>query len=88
MNPSFSASLKPYLAALGHAGRHQEAAAARGRLLTIEPDFTIESFIAGSPLARGADRELYSEGLRLAGLPMGDAVTAQSALVGGDTHNF
>jgi DNA-binding SARP family transcriptional activator/TolB-like protein len=88
MNPSFSASLKPYLAALGHAGRHQEAAAARARLLTIEPDFTIEGFIAGSPLARGADRELYSEGLRLAGLPMGDSVTVQSALVGGETHNF
>jgi DNA-binding SARP family transcriptional activator/TolB-like protein len=88
MNPSFSASLKPYLAALGHTGRHQEAAAARQRLLAIEPDFTVKGFIAGSPLARGADRELYSEGLRLAGLPMGEQVTTGSALVGGETHSF
>ena len=88
MNPSFSASLKPYLAALGHTGRHQEAAAARERLLTIEPDFTVAWFIAGSPLARAADREVYSEGLRLAGLPMGDRVTAGSAMVGGETHSF
>jgi len=88
MNPSFSASLKPYLAALGHTGRHQEAAAARERLLAIEPDFTIEGFTAGSPLARAADRDVYSEGLRLAGLPMGNRVTAGSALVGGETHSF
>lgn len=88
MNPSFSASLKPYLAALGHTGRHQEAAAARQRLSAIEPDFTVEGFIAGSPLARAADRELYSEGLRLAGLPIGDPVTGRSALVGGETHSF
>jgi len=88
MNPSFSASLKPYLAALGHTGRHQEAAAARERLLAIEPDFTVDGFIAGSPLARAADREVYSEGLRLAGMPMGNRVTAGSALVGGETHSF
>ena len=88
MNPSFSASLKPYLAALGHTGRHQEAAAARERLLAIEPDFTVDGFIAGSPFARAADREVYSEGLRLAGMPMGNRVTAGSALVGGETHSF
>ncbi len=32
MNPSFSATYKPYLAALGHLGRAQEAAAVRRRL--------------------------------------------------------
>jgi DNA-binding SARP family transcriptional activator/TolB-like protein len=82
MNPSFSATLKPYLAALGHAGRYQEAAVARDRLLAIEPEFTIEGFIAASPLARSADRELYAEGLRLAGLPVGGPGAAQSALTG------
>lgn len=69
MNPSFSATYKPYLAALGHAGRTQEAAIARQRLLALEPDFTIEGFISSSPLERAADRDVYANGLRLAGLP-------------------
>lgn len=86
MNPSFSASLKPYLAALGHTGRHQEAVAARQRLLTIEPDFTVENFIGGSPFARPVDRELYADGLRLAGLPSGHPDAGRSTLVRGDNH--
>jgi tetratricopeptide (TPR) repeat protein len=69
MNPSFSASCKPYLAALGHAGRTQEAATVCRRLLTIEPDFTVERFMATTPFVRRADNELYAEGLRLAGVP-------------------
>ena len=69
MNPSFSASCKAYLAALCHAGRTQEAAAVRRRLLAIEPDFTIEQFLATTPFVRRIDRELYAEGLRLAGIP-------------------
>jgi len=72
MNPSFSAAWKPYVAALGHVGRPQEAAAARQRLLAIEPDFTIERFMASAPFEREADRELYAEGLRLAGIPERD----------------
>jgi DNA-binding SARP family transcriptional activator/TolB-like protein len=69
MNPSFSATYKPYLAALGHLGRTQEAAVVRRRLLAIEPDFTVERFIATSPLERASDREHYAQGLRLAGVP-------------------
>ena len=69
MNPSFSATYKPYLAALGHLGRAQEAAVVRRRLLAIEPDFTVERFIATSPLERESDRDLFAEGLRLAGVP-------------------
>jgi hypothetical protein len=69
MNPSFSATYKPYLSALGHLGRTQEASVVRRRLLVIEPDFTVERFIATSPLERESDRDHYAEGLRLAGLP-------------------
>ncbi|HEY7577025.1 MAG TPA: BTAD domain-containing putative transcriptional regulator, partial [Acetobacteraceae bacterium] len=69
MNPSFSATYKPYLSALGHLGRTQEASVVRRRLLAIEPDFTVERFIATSPMERESDRDHYAEGLRLAGLP-------------------
>ena len=43
----------------------------RRRLLAIEPDFTVERFIATSPLERESDRDHYAEGLRLAGVPEG-----------------
>ena len=69
MNPALSAGFKPYLAALGHLGRTQEAVVARRRLLAIEPDFTVERFIATTSLERDGDRELVAEGLRLAGVP-------------------
>jgi DNA-binding SARP family transcriptional activator/TolB-like protein len=69
INPSFSATYKPYLAALGHLRRQQEAAVVRRRLLSIEPDFTVERFLATTPLEREADRVHYAEGLRLAGIP-------------------
>lgn len=67
INPSFSGGYKPYLAALGHLGRTEEAAAALRRLLAIEPDFTIERFLSKTPLEKAADRDNYAEGLRLAG---------------------
>ncbi len=69
MNSSLSAGFKPYLAALGHLGRSEEAAVARRRLLTIEPDFTVERFIATTSFERDCDRDLFAEGLRLAGVP-------------------
>jgi DNA-binding SARP family transcriptional activator/TolB-like protein len=72
LNPSFSAAWKPYVAALGQAGRLDEAAAARHRLLAIEPDFTIERFMASAPFEREGDRERYAAGLRLAGIPERD----------------
>jgi DNA-binding SARP family transcriptional activator/TolB-like protein len=77
MNPSLSAGFKPYLAALGHLGRAQEAATVLRRLLTIEPDFTIERFVASSPLERESDRDHYAEGLRLAGVPETAAEAAE-----------
>ena len=68
MNPTFSDNFKPYLAALGQLGRTQEAAAVRRRLLTLEPGFTVERFVATTPIERESDREHYAEGLRLAGV--------------------
>ena len=68
LNPALSASYKPYLAALGHLRRDQEAATIRRRLLAIEPDFTVERFLRSSPLERESDRLHYAEGLRLAGI--------------------
>ncbi len=79
MNPPMSAGGKPYLAALGHLGRTQEATVARRRLLAIEPDFTIERFLATTPLERESDRQLYAEGLRLAGIPQTAAEAATRA---------
>ena len=50
---SFSATYKPYLAALGHLRRDQEAATIRRRLLALEPDFTVERFLAKHPAGAG-----------------------------------
>jgi DNA-binding SARP family transcriptional activator/tetratricopeptide (TPR) repeat protein len=69
LNPSFSAAYKPYLAALGHLRRDQEAAGIRQRLLMLEPLFTIERFLENNPIERERDRMHYAEGLRLAGIP-------------------
>jgi tetratricopeptide (TPR) repeat protein len=69
MNPSFSAAFKPYLAALGHAGRLPEASVVLSRLLAIEPDFTIERFLATTPIEQPGNREHFAEGLRRAGVP-------------------
>jgi DNA-binding SARP family transcriptional activator/TolB-like protein len=80
MNPSFSAALKPYLAALGHAGRDREAAIARQKLLSMEPDFTVQRFIAAAPFDRETDRDLYAEGLRLAGIPECDKEAAEPTI--------
>ena len=69
MNPAFSAACKPYLAALGHLGRGEEAALVRARLLSIEPDFSIARFLESSPFERAEDRLHDAAGLKLAGLP-------------------
>ena len=80
MNPSFSATYKPYLAALGHLGRSREAAVVRRRLLAIEPDFSVERFIATSPLERESDRDHFAQGLRLAGVPEQAGESAEQLL--------
>jgi tetratricopeptide (TPR) repeat protein len=69
LNPSFSASYKPYLAALGHLRRDQEAAAVRRRLLALEPFFTVERFLKSNPMEHEDDKMHYAEGLCLAGVP-------------------
>ena len=71
LNPHFSAGLKHYLAALGHARLPDEAATVRERLLTIEPHFTVQEAIRRSPYENPAEMEHYARGLRLAGLPEG-----------------
>jgi DNA-binding SARP family transcriptional activator/TolB-like protein/Tfp pilus assembly protein PilF len=68
MNPAFSGACKPYLAALGHLGLQDEAAAVLGRLLAIEPGFTVRKFLESAPFERGEHRESYAEGLRKAGV--------------------
>jgi tetratricopeptide (TPR) repeat protein len=69
MNPAFSNGLKPYLAALGHLGHKQEATVVLGRLLAIEPNFTVQRFLATTPFKRAQDLEHYADGLRRAGVP-------------------
>ena len=77
MNPSFSAAYKPYLSALGHLGRSLEAEMVWQRLQGIEPHFSVQRFIATSPLERKSDRDHYAEGLRLARVPESVAGAAQ-----------
>jgi DNA-binding SARP family transcriptional activator/TolB-like protein len=81
LNPAFTAGYKPYLAALGHLHHDQEAATVRRRLLALEPDFTIERFLAANPLARESDRTHYAEGLRLAGIRERDPPEAHAPIV-------
>ncbi len=81
LNPSFSAGLKPYLAALGHIGREPEIAMVRRRLHALEPDFTVERFMATTPLERGGEREHFAEGLRLAGVRERDPPVANAPIV-------
>ena len=69
LNPPFSAAYKPYIAALGHLGRQEEAAAALQRLLAIEPDFTIGRWLRTTPLEVASLRDHYVGGLRRAGVP-------------------
>ena len=73
--PMLSAGFKPYLAALGHLGHVQEAAAARRRLLAIEPRFTVQGYSLSSPLESDEDRQHVAQGLRLAGVAEGDSPT-------------
>lgn len=66
--PRGAAPLVPYLAALGHLGRSEEAALVLRQLLAIAPHFSIRRFIAKTALVRRVDRECVVSGLCLAGL--------------------
>jgi hypothetical protein len=68
-NPLFSNGYKPFVAALGHLGRIDEAAPYVEKLLSLEPNFTVEQFGQVYPFKRPEDRERYLQGLRLAGVP-------------------
>jgi tetratricopeptide (TPR) repeat protein len=81
LNPSFSATYRPYLAALGHLRRDQEAALVRRRFLALEPDFTIERFLNNTPMARESDRLHFAEGLRLVGIRERDPPVANAPIV-------
>jgi DNA-binding SARP family transcriptional activator/TolB-like protein len=70
-NPEFSNAYKPLIAALGHLGRREEAAAYIKKLLSLEPNFTVASFGKVYPIRKPEDRERYMQGLRLAGVPEG-----------------
>jgi DNA-binding SARP family transcriptional activator/TolB-like protein len=69
LNPTLSSTYKGYLCALGHLGPSAEMLAIRTRLLQLEPGFCIRRALARTPLRGEADRALYAEGLRRAGLP-------------------
>ncbi|MBS0641036.1 MAG: hypothetical protein JSS43_14255 [Proteobacteria bacterium] len=81
LNSTFSATYKPYLAALGHLRRDQEATTVRRRLLSLEPDFTIERFLKTTPMVRESDRMHYAEGLRLAGIRERDPPVANAPIL-------
>lgn len=68
-NPEFSNGYKPLIAALGHLGRRQEAGPYVEKLLSLEPNFSIERFSMTYPFQRAEDRERYVLGLELAGVP-------------------
>ena len=70
-NPDFNNGYKPLIAALGHLGRPEEAAPYIGKLLSLEPGFTVASFGRVYPFRNPADRERYMQGLALAGVPAG-----------------
>jgi DNA-binding SARP family transcriptional activator len=67
-NPAFINGYKPLIASLGHLGRRAEAAPYVERLISLEPDFTIEKFRKAYPFKRPEDRDQYCKGLRLAGI--------------------
>jgi DNA-binding SARP family transcriptional activator/TolB-like protein len=67
--PDFINGYKPLIASLGHLGRRDEAAPYLEKLLSLEPDFTVEKFRKAYPFKRPEDRDEYCKGLRLAGVP-------------------
>jgi len=68
-HPDYGGSYKPLIAALGHLGRTDEAKPFIDKLLTLEPNFTVERFQQVYPLKHDCDCAHYATGLRLAGVP-------------------
>jgi DNA-binding SARP family transcriptional activator len=67
--PDFINGYKPLIASLGHLRRRDEATPYVEKLLSLEPDFTIEKFRKSYPFKRPEDRDNYCKGLGLAGVP-------------------
>jgi DNA-binding SARP family transcriptional activator len=67
-NPDFINGYKPLIASLGHLGRREEAQVYVHKLLSLEPNFTIEKFGQTYPIKTTFDRDRYMAGLRLAGI--------------------
>src|ERR1700730_17489376 len=70
-NPDFVNGYKPLIASLGHLSRREEAQVFLNKLLSLEPNFTIEKFRQTYPIKTTLDRDRYIQGLRLAGVPEG-----------------
>jgi DNA-binding SARP family transcriptional activator len=68
-NPDFTNAYKPLLASLGHLRRRAAAKSYLQKLLSLEPNFTVQQFGAVYPFKFDRDRKHYMEGLRLAGVP-------------------
>ncbi|WP_431016211.1 winged helix-turn-helix domain-containing tetratricopeptide repeat protein [Bradyrhizobium pachyrhizi] len=64
-NPSFTPAYRGLASAFAHLGRDAEAHEAAGRVLEVDPAFTISAWIAQVP----KHSTLFVEGLRKAGLP-------------------
>ena len=69
VNPEFSASYRPLIAALGHLRRTEEAKPYIAKLLSLEPHFSVEHFAKTYAIKRAQDRKRYMRGLLLAGVP-------------------
>lgn len=67
-HPTFTSTLKSYLAALGHLGRKSEAGIVLQRLKLLEPRFSLHSFHTTAPYQRPEDLQHFVAGLRLAGV--------------------
>ena len=67
LNPNIPSAYKLYLSALGHLGRKPEAVQVMGRLLALEPSYSVAHALEFTPITRPEDLSCYLTGLRLAG---------------------
>jgi len=68
IRPFSAQNYRGYLSALGYLGQRREAETVRERLMTLAPRFSIDTFLATTPIRDSAGREHYVKGLRLAGV--------------------
>lgn len=70
-NPGYTTAHKALIFSLVLAGREAEARVPAQQLLRLEPGFTVAGFQRQSPVAIGPLREIYSDALAKAGIPLG-----------------